>query len=245
MRLEPPSVRARSALLPPALFALIAALVAGGWGPLHTLDRTVTARLHEAAHAGPALTTAMTWLTNLFQPNVFRLAALILVIWLLRKGARRTAAWVATTMIAGGLLGALLKLVFLRDRPDFPDPVSSAAGYAFPSGHALNAVLGVAVFVMIFPRLWALWVIPPVTALTRVHLGVHWTSDVVAGLLLGVAVVLASRWAFFRYGHEKSPVHPATHAEHRTVQRPPGRMRPSPATAPPRAHRPPEPAPED
>lgn len=198
MRLEPPSVRAGSALLPLAPFALLAALVTAGWGPVRALDRAVTAHLHEAAHASPALTTTMTWLTHLFQPNVFRLAALILVIGLVRQGARRTAAWVATTMVAGGLLGALLKLLFLRDRPEFPDPVSSAAGYAFPSGHALNAVLGVAVFVIIFPRLWALWLIPVITAITRVVLGVHWTSDVVAGLLLGATVVLTTLWAFHR-----------------------------------------------
>lgn len=196
MRLETPDVRTRSALLPLALFVLLAALMAGGWSPVHDVDRAVTARLHEAAVASPALTTAMTWLTNLLQPNVFRLATLALAIWLFRRGARRTAAWVAVTMIAGGLLGALLKLLFTRARPEFPDPVSWAAGYAFPSGHALNAALGTAVFVIIFPRLWALWSLPVITAVTRVVLGVHWTSDVVAGLLLGAAVVLLTVGAF-------------------------------------------------
>ncbi|HWS37774.1 MAG TPA: phosphatase PAP2 family protein [Actinoplanes sp.] len=190
MRLEPPDVRARSALLPLVPFLLLAGLMAGGWGPVHTVDRWVTARLHEAALASPHLTTVMTWLTHLLQPNVFRLAALALAIWLLRRGARRTAAWVAVTMIAGGLLGALLKLLFTRARPEFPDPVSWAAGYAFPSGHALNAVIGTAVFAVLFRRLWLLWVIPPLVAFTRVVLGVHWTSDVLAGMLLGAAVVL-------------------------------------------------------
>nr|GID82162.1 phosphatase PAP2 family protein [Actinoplanes derwentensis] len=179
-----------------APFALLAALMAAGWSPLHDFDRWVTARLHEAAHASPELTTAMTWLTNIFQPNVFRLASLILVIWLLRRGARRTAAWVTVTMIAGGALGALLKLLFTRARPEFPEPISWAAGYAFPSGHTLNAVLGVAVFALVFPRSWSLWLIPPLVAVTRVVLGVHWTTDVVAGLLLGATVLLATLRAF-------------------------------------------------
>jgi membrane-associated phospholipid phosphatase len=173
-------------------FVLLAALVAVRWGPLHEVDGSITADLHEAAHASPALTTAMTWVTNIFQPNVFRLAVLALVIWLVRRGARRTALWAAVTMIAGGILGGLLKLLFSRDRPEFLDPVGSAVGYAFPSGHALNSVLGVAVFVMVFPKLKALWIIPPVTALSRVFLGVHWTSDVIAALLLGAAVVLVT-----------------------------------------------------
>lgn len=196
MRLEPPDLRARSVLLPLVPFLLLAALTAGGWAPLHDLDQSITAGLHEAALASPALTATMTWLTNLLQPNVFRLATLALAIWLYRRGARRAAAWVAVTVIAGGLLGALLKLLFTRDRPEFPDPVSWAAGYAFPSGHALNAVLGTAVLVIVFPRLWVLWLLPVITAVTRVVLGVHWTSDVVAGMLLGAVVVLLTVRAF-------------------------------------------------
>lgn len=198
MRTELPLLRAGLAVFLLVPFALLAALVAGGWGPLHEFDRWVTDGLHEAAPAGSALATAMNWWTNIFQPNVFRVAALVLAIWLARRGERRTAVWVAVTMIAGGLLGGLLKLLIGRDRPELLDPVASAVGYAFPSGHALNSVLGVAIFVLIFPRLWALWVIPPITALSRVVLGVHWTSDVIAGLLLGLAVVVITTHAFTR-----------------------------------------------
>ena len=206
MRSDLPEVRAGAAtgaavlLLVP--FALLAAMVAGGWAPLHALDRSITGSLTRAALDSAALTTAMTWWTNLFQPNVFRLAALILVIWLARRGARRPAIWVAVTMVAGGLLGGLLKLLVGRDRPALLEPIASAVGYAFPSGHALNSALGVAVFLVIFPHVTSLRVaavvIPVVTALSRVILGVHWTSDVVAGLLLGVAVVVVSVAVFHR-----------------------------------------------
>ncbi|MDI6100047.1 phosphatase PAP2 family protein [Actinoplanes sp. NEAU-A12] len=202
MRPEFPVLRAGLAVLLLVPCALLAALVVGGWGPLHAFDQSVTDGLHEQAHAGSALTTAMTWWTNIFQPNVFRAAALGLVIWLVRRGERRTALWVAVTMVAGGLLGGLLKLLIGRERPEFLDPVASAVGYAFPSGHALNSALGLAVFVVIFPRVKALWVaavvIPVMTAISRVVLGVHWTSDVVAGLLLGVAVVVLTTRAFVR-----------------------------------------------
>ncbi|GGN66205.1 phosphatase PAP2 family protein [Actinoplanes lobatus] len=197
-------VAAIVAVLPLVPFALLAALVVGGWEPLHSFDRSVTDRLHEAALDNPALTTAMNWWTNIFQPNVFRLAALLLVIWLVRRGARRPAVWVAVTMAVGGLLGGAIKLLVGRDRPDLLEPVARAVGYAFPSGHALNAALGMAVFVVIFPRVRALWVaavlIPVGTAISRVVLGVHWTSDVVAGLLLGAVVPAITLLVFRRAG---------------------------------------------
>jgi membrane-associated phospholipid phosphatase len=199
MRSDLPVVRAGLAVFLLVPVALLATLVATGWSPLHAFDQRVTDTMHEAAQASPALTTVMQWWTDVFQPNVFRVAALVLVIWLIRRDARRTAAWVAVTMVAGGLLGGLLKLIFERARPELPDPVSSAIGYAFPSGHALNAVLGVAVLVVVFPRLKWLWIIPPITALSRVLLGVHWTSDVIAGLLLGAAVPAITLAVFRRF----------------------------------------------
>jgi membrane-associated phospholipid phosphatase len=198
MRSDPPVVRAGLTVLPLVPVAVLAAFVSTGWAPLRAADLAVTERLHGAAHAVPALTTVMTWLTNLFQPNVFRVAALVLVIWLTRRGARRTAIWVAVTMIAGGVLGGLLKLLFGRARPDFLDPVASAVGHAFPSGHALNSALAVTIAVMVFRNWWPLWLIPALTAISRVWLGVHWPSDVVAGLLLGAAVPLLTARVFAR-----------------------------------------------
>ena len=79
-----------------------------------------------------------------------RVAALLVVIWLLRRRARRLALWVATTMVVGGLLGPLLKLLVGRHRPDLLDPVARAAGYSFPSGHALNATLAAGVLLLVF-----------------------------------------------------------------------------------------------
>jgi membrane-associated phospholipid phosphatase len=108
-------------------------------------------------------------------------------------------------MTAGGVLGVVLKLLVGRHRPDLLDPVARASGYSFPSGHALNNALAASVFLLVllpvFPRkrafLWAgAIVIPLITGLSRIGLGVHWTSDVVAGWLLGVAVTAVTAWAY-------------------------------------------------
>ncbi|HET6530111.1 MAG TPA: phosphatase PAP2 family protein [Actinoplanes sp.] len=190
-------------------FALLAVFVAGDWAPLHEMDRSVTDTLHRFAEGHPLVVDfAQVW-SVVFGPMPLRVAALILVIWLIRRHhARRLALWVVVTMTAGGVLAALLKLLVGRDRPELLDPVARAAGFSFPSGHATNAALTAAVFLLVllpFARerpgrrvgLWAVaLVVTVVTGLSRIVLGVHWTSDVVAGWLLGVAVVAATTVAF-------------------------------------------------
>ncbi|GIF03301.1 phosphatase PAP2 family protein [Actinoplanes siamensis] len=185
------------ALLVP--FGMIAALVAARAGALHDLDMRVADRLHASALEHPALVDAMLWWSLILHPNTWRVAAVLLAIWLARRRETVLVWWVVATMAAGGVLGGVLKLLFGRHRPDLLDPVARATGYSFPSGHALNAALGAAVFLLVLlPRtagrtkraalVVAAVVLPLITAYARVALGVHWTSDVLAGMLLGVAV---------------------------------------------------------
>ncbi|MGC5029239.1 phosphatase PAP2 family protein [Micromonospora sp. DT229] len=217
-------------LLPLLPFTLLAGLVLGGWSPLHRLDATVTEHLHGYAVAHPLWVRVMRVCTDVFAPWPLRAAALFLVLWLVSRGARRLAVWVLTTMVVGGLLGPLLKLLVGRDRPVLPDPVAEAPGLAFPSGHALNAMLAAGVLVVVFlPRpptparagqpvtragplaQAAIWLgallIALVTGFSRIALGVHWSSDVLAGLLLGLAVLTATATALEVWPRPGSPPH--------------------------------------
>ena len=189
--------------------SLLAVLVVGNWPPLHSVDLDITDGLHSFAAGNIAWVRAMAVWSYLCDPNVMRAAALVLAVWLWRrKDAPRLAWWVVVTMTVGGVLAALLKLLVGRHRPELLDPVARAAGYSFPSGHALNTALAAGVFLLVLlpfvhdrRRLrWLLWtmaiLIPLITGVCRVGLGVHWTSDVLAGWLMGIAVVAATAAAF-------------------------------------------------
>ncbi|MFC8846431.1 MULTISPECIES: phosphatase PAP2 family protein [unclassified Micromonospora] len=189
-------------------FTLLALLVLGSWPPLHRLDTSVAHALHGYAVDHPGWVGFMTVWTNAFDPGPLRVAVLAVVVWLSTRRATRLAWWAVTTMAVGGLLGALLKLLVGRDRPDLLDPVARATGYSFPSGHALNATLAAGVLLLVFlpyakqhpARRWAIWaaaaVLTVLTGVSRLALGVHYTSDVVGGWLLGTATVAATTAAF-------------------------------------------------
>ena len=106
-------------------------------------------------------------------------------------------------VVAGGaLIGwltELLKSIFDRARPSYDWPIE-ASGYSYPSGHASGAAAMATVLVLVFwpvvPRAWR-WVlvvlavaVVAMVGFTRVALGVHYASDVVAGWCVGVAWVL-------------------------------------------------------
>ena len=189
--------------------SLLAVLVVGNWPPLHSVDLDITDALHSFAAGNAVWVRAMAVWSYLCDPNVMRAAALVLAVWLWRrKDAPRLAWWVAVTMTVGGVLAALLKLLVGRHRPELLEPVARAAGYSFPSGHALNTALAAGVFLLVLlpfvhdrrrlrGLLWTMAIlIPLITGVCRVGLGVHWTSDVLAGWLMGIAVVAATAAAF-------------------------------------------------
>jgi membrane-associated phospholipid phosphatase len=99
---------------------------------------------------------------------------------------------------AAGLVVTILKELFDRSRP----PVSGIdavgvipASASFPSGHAATAFAAAVAVGMFYPRLRRpLLALAAVVALSRVYLGVHYATDVLAGSALGVLLGLLASW---------------------------------------------------
>jgi undecaprenyl-diphosphatase len=105
--------------------------------------------------------------------------------------------WLATSALVGFLGHMLLKALIDRPRPDWPDALASASTAAMPSGHAASGidawvVLGVILLVGATGarRVPAIAVIVAGLLMgpSRLLLGVHWPSDVLAGWLYGIAI---------------------------------------------------------
>ncbi|GAA1275055.1 hypothetical protein GCM10009665_72940 [Kitasatospora nipponensis] len=185
-----------------ALFAVLLALVETHWGPLAHLDSSWVDALHGVARRNTAWTASMQTITTLGGPVVMRALLGLAAGWLWAIGARTLAGWTAAQALVGWGVEWLVKEAVGRPRPSFADPVSHAAGPAFPSGHAMASAITAATLVaLLWPRadhaarVVCCSLAACVAALigyTRVGLGVHWPTDVLGGWLLAVAVLGAT-----------------------------------------------------
>jgi undecaprenyl-diphosphatase len=147
-------------------------------------------------------------------------------LWLTRHRYSAALLWVA---VAGSLLlNALMKEVFARARPEVLEWVTHAGHLSFPSGHAMNAVAVYGTLAYLVSRMEPTRLLRLATfaacatlivliGFTRVYLGVHYPTDVVAGFLVGLAwavvcgLGIEAVW-FFRYrriGFDRVEAEPA------------------------------------
>ncbi|MEU8709265.1 phosphatase PAP2 family protein [Streptomyces sp. NPDC048565] len=194
-----------------SLSAVLLVLVAVRWSPLMSLDTTVAQELHRRAVSGPGLVRVSRVLSDrVWDPWAMRALTAVVVAVLWWRGSRLLAGWVAATSLLATLVQQGLKAAVGRERPRWPDPVASAQYAAFPSGHVMTAVVTCGLLLWLL-RLhgarsllwWGSLVLAVISvsgvSLTRVHLGVHWLSDVLGGALLGGAVAAFSAAGYTRY----------------------------------------------
>lgn len=174
-------------------FAWIAATVESD-GTFMSIDTRVASWLH--LHAMPGITKVMIVLSFVGAPSTLTVVAAVVCVVLVRKRSYDQLLALIILVLGGNLLNYALKFLLHRGRPMFEDPLLTLASYSFPSGHAMaSTVFYGYVIAYVFPAApqrhravtVAGVVIVGLVCLSRVYLGVHYVSDVLAGILEGVA----------------------------------------------------------
>ena len=181
------------------LVAVVGLLLTAAGETIVGADGWAAAALH--ARASPGATTAFRLVTELGSTTVLVLVTVVGAGYLARLGRRGDAALVITALVGAEALTWSLKALFRRERPTFGDPVATAGSFSYPSGHALVslAVYGALAYVLLRGRrsARARAVVAGCVALgvaaigfSRLYLGVHYLSDVLAGYVVGFALLL-------------------------------------------------------
>lgn len=122
----------------------------------------------------------------------------VAVLWSLRK--KQEAIFFAVALISGEIIKEFLKLLFHRQRPSTNFALISESGYSFPSGHAFMSIIFYGMICFFVYKLcqnkWQKFFLLFVSStfifligLSRIYLGVHWASDVLAGWIIGGAIL--------------------------------------------------------
>jgi undecaprenyl-diphosphatase len=192
-----------------AVFAAILDNVLDGDG-ITMVDRPVSAWL--ATHRLPAVTAVLRAVTLLGGPPVL-VSVLAVTSVITARHARSVVPVVTGAMVSAGfgLTVLVVKLVVARPRPAPPYQVGTADGYSFPSGHATTVTGAAIVCGWMLTHWWtrsraAQYAIRSVVVIvvagvgfSRIYLGVHFLSDVIAGWVLGagwaaVGIAAARLW---------------------------------------------------
>lgn len=108
------------------------------------------------------------------------------------SAVRKHAIFIGETFLVNGFITAALKVAVRRERPynrySDIDRATSAIGYSFPSGHTSTAFSTATSLSMVYPKWYVIapsFVWASAVGYSRLHLGVHYPSDVIAGAVLG------------------------------------------------------------
>ena len=164
--------------------------------PLTIVDREIAEWLH--LHATPTLTEAMKFISLLASlPLVTGICLFMALFFAWKRSGYRLMALILTIPV-GMLMNGMLKYAFHRSRPSWDDPILIIGSFGFPSSHAMAATLlygFIAAFGVREVQAWRWRVLVVLSAIllvlligfSRLYLGVHYLSDVLAGIAAGSA----------------------------------------------------------
>lgn len=194
-------------------FLLLWLLVQENWPPLAAIDGGVAASLNRAVSDSPFAVDALQVVTDLGGTGTAVLVFTLSTVFLLIRHRRRLAAFMALTGLGLAVLSPVTKAIVDRARPvvDFP-VVEAPSNASFPSGHSMTAVVTWgALLLLVLPsvrRRARAWLLAAAVLLvlavgfTRLALGVHYVSDVLAGWALGLGWLAVTTAAFRAWQHD-------------------------------------------
>ena len=190
--------------------AAIVTLIFFGWladevleGETHQFDEVTRNAVHQLA--SPLLTTIMRGVSFIGSTLALAIGTTIAVIRFAMLKWGREAKLFAITMIGAGLLNVTLKFAFKRPRPLPFFNLTAPETYSFPSGHSLtSACFFGALAAILTVRLKSrrvqviVWVVCTLMfvliGFSRIYLGVHHTTDVIAGFAAALIWILVVRF---------------------------------------------------
>lgn len=138
----------------------------------------------------------VTWVGSAM-PSV--VAVLLVIVWCLVRKQHRMAVALAGVGIVNEGINLVIKEIFKRARPTLFEEIATLHSYSFPSGHAMSAAAVYGMMAVVVSRLEPR-LARPLTFLapalifligfSRVYLGVHWPSDVIAGFAAGTVMLM-------------------------------------------------------
>ena len=156
-----------------------------------------------AALGGATMITAVTWVTHAGDTITLLIISVATLALLLYRGRRKATLNGAMAITGLFVLSPVLKWIFDRSRPDIVEHLAHASSNSFPSGHAIRSL---ALYLLVYLLLRSM--IPPAarglalvlvvcvavaTGISRLYLGVHWPTDVMASWLAALSWVFLWR----------------------------------------------------
>lgn len=192
-----------------ALFCVLLIALAQRAGWLEGVNVGLMTLAGEGRETGPGGTVTMVMrLASAIGGTLGRITLLALVLApLLWAGHRRSAAWLAGMMAGGTLLNLGLKQIYAAPRPDLLPHLDIVHSYSFPSGHAAGNMMFFGALALlaggrVAHTLAATMIL--LIGISRVWLGVHWPSDVLAGWIEGLGwLAFCAVWLPARGGEEQ------------------------------------------
>lgn len=192
------------------LAAAVGTLVFLGWltdqvfeGDMREFDDVTRAAVH--TFASPNLTLFMRFMSFLGSTFFLTLATAAVIVWFALRKWGREAKLFALTMVGASLLNITLKLAFKRPRPVPFFDLTAPETYSFPSGHSLaSCVFFAGLAAILSGRVkrkrtrTIIWTVATIMflliGLSRIYLGVHYTTDVIAGFASALIWIVVVRF---------------------------------------------------